>query len=116
MMTQTNLNATASPAPKRELRGSGPPSLGVATDAIPATADDASSRSTAAWRVVYSIVERNSKKHWLRVGIAFVNRDGSLNVRLDAVPINGQLHIRESRETRETSPQLTSDEPRGWRD
>ena len=25
----------------------------------------------------------------------FVNRDGSLNVRLDALPLNGQLHIRD---------------------
>jgi hypothetical protein len=47
------------------------------------------------WKAVYTIVERAGKRHWLRVGVAFVNRDGSLTVRLDAVPITGQLHIRE---------------------
>ena len=47
------------------------------------------------WKVVYAIVERGSKKHWLRIGLAFVNRDGSLNVHLDAVPLTGQLHIRD---------------------
>jgi hypothetical protein len=47
------------------------------------------------WKVVYAIVARGPKKHWLRIGMAFVNRDGSLNVRLDAVPLTGQLHIRE---------------------
>lgn len=30
-----------------------------------------------------------------RVGIAFVNSDGSLNVKLEAIPINGELHIRD---------------------
>ena len=47
------------------------------------------------FKVVYAIVERGPKKHWLRIGLAFVNRDGSLNVRLDAVPLSGQLHIRD---------------------
>src|SRR5947209_102050 len=48
------------------------------------------------WKVVYTIIERGrGRRVWLRVGVAFVNRDQSLNVRLDAVPISGQLHIRE---------------------
>lgn len=47
------------------------------------------------WKVVYAVIERGPKKHWLRIGLAFVNRDGSLNVRLDAVPFTGQLHIRD---------------------
>ncbi len=50
------------------------------------------------WKAVYTIVERpgNDKKLWIRVGTAFVNRDLSLNVRLDASPTNGQLHIRDA--------------------
>ena len=47
------------------------------------------------WKAVFSVVERGKKKYWMRVGMAFVNRDGSLNVRLDALPLNGQLHIRD---------------------
>lgn len=37
------------------------------------------------------------RSSWLRVGVAFVNRDGSLNLLLDAIPIHkdSQLHIRD---------------------
>lgn len=49
------------------------------------------------WKVVYAIIERGGgRKYWQRVGVAFVNRDGSLNVKLDAIPIGGQLHIRDA--------------------
>jgi hypothetical protein len=47
------------------------------------------------WKAVFCVVERLKKKYWLRVGMAFVNRDGSLNVRLDAMPLSGQLQIRD---------------------
>lgn len=49
------------------------------------------------YKVVYTIVERarDGKKFWLRIGAAFTNRDGSLNVYMDALPTNGQLQIRE---------------------
>lgn len=49
------------------------------------------------YKVVYTIVERprDGRKFWLRVGTAFTNVDGSLNVYLDAVPTNGQLQIRD---------------------
>lgn len=60
-------------------------------------------------KLAYTIVERDKdgRKFWVRVGAAFVNRDGSLNVRLDAMPVNGQLHIRDYQplENREGTPQ-----------
>jgi len=37
---------------------------------------------------------------WVRAGIAQVNRDRSLNVGLDVLPLDGKLHIRESHEDR----------------
>ena len=45
---------------------------------------------------VYTITEREGeeKKYWTKIGIGFVNRDDSINVVLDAVPVNGRLHIR----------------------
>ena len=48
-------------------------------------------------KLAYTIVERDKdgRKFWVRVGAAFVNRDGSLNVKLDAMPVNGQLQIRD---------------------
>ena len=54
-------------------------------------------RNQRAVKIAYTIVERphSGKKFWVRVGAAFVNRDGSLNVRLDAMPVNGELQIRD---------------------
>ena len=47
-------------------------------------------------QAVYTVVPKNDGKDlWLRVGSAFPNRDGSLSVLLDAIPVNGRLHIRE---------------------
>ncbi len=45
---------------------------------------------------VYQIISQGEGKKpiWQRIGIAFVNRDSSLNVRLNSVPTNGELHIR----------------------
>lgn len=52
---------------------------------------------TKTYKVVYTIVERqrDGKKYWLRIGAAFENRDGSINIYLDAMPTNGQLQLRE---------------------
>ena len=59
-------------------------------------------------KIAYTVVERNKdgRKFWVRVGAAFVNRDGSLNVRLDAMPVNGELQIRDyqPRESRVGAP------------
>lgn len=69
--------------------------------------------SPTTWKVVYAIVERGPRKHWLRIGMAFVNRDGSLNVRLDAMPLSGQLHIRDNppRDDREPREQASDPAP-----
>ena len=52
---------------------------------------------------VFTISEKESgdadgaKERWTKIGVAFVNRDHSLNVVLDAVPVNGRLHVRDRR-------------------
>ncbi len=46
-------------------------------------------------KIAYVIKERAGQKYWTRVGVAFVNSDGSINVRLEAMPVNGELHIRD---------------------
>lgn len=47
-------------------------------------------------KTVYTVVERApGKSFWVRVGVGFTNRDGSLNLRLDAMPVNGTLQVRE---------------------
>jgi hypothetical protein len=45
-------------------------------------------------QIVYVITERGGKSFWTRVGVAFTNRDGSLNLKLEALPVNGELHVR----------------------
>ncbi len=39
--------------------------------------------------------EGEIKSEWVRIGVAFTNQDGSLNVLLDALPVQGRLHIRD---------------------
>lgn len=47
---------------------------------------------------VYSIIERKEKKHWIKIGAAFPNRDGSVTLYLDALPLGTNcLQIREQR-------------------
>lgn len=46
-------------------------------------------------KIVYVITSRNNKSFWNRVGVAFVNSDGSINVKLEALPVSGELQIRD---------------------
>ena len=47
-------------------------------------------------KTVYTVIDRGQgKSFWVRVGVGFTNRDGSLNLRLDAIPVNGTLQVRE---------------------
>jgi hypothetical protein len=50
---------------------------------------------TSKMKMVYVITQRNNKSYWNRIGVAFVNNDGSLNVRLEALPVSGELQIRD---------------------
>ena len=51
---------------------------------------------------VFSIREGKGGTVWVRAGSAFVNRDGSLNVLLDVLPLDGKLHVREAGDRRDT--------------
>jgi len=45
---------------------------------------------------VFSIREtKGGGSVWIRAGKAFTNKDGSLNVYLDVLPLDGKLHLRE---------------------
>jgi hypothetical protein len=47
-------------------------------------------------KVVFTVVDRGpGKSFWTRVGVGFVNRDGSITLRLDALPTNGTLQVRD---------------------
>ena len=52
---------------------------------------------------VFSVrkAEKTGAAIWVRAGYAWANRDGSANVTLDVLPLDGKLHIREAGEKRE---------------
>ena len=68
-------------------------------------------------KAVYVISGSGDRKFWTRIGVAFVNRDESLNVILDAVPVNGELHIRDfvEREPGEVAPPPAENQKKGGR-
>jgi len=47
-------------------------------------------------KTVYTVVEGSKgKSYWIKVGVGFLNKDGSINLKLDAVPVNGTLQVRD---------------------
>lgn len=50
-------------------------------------------------KAVYTVIDRHDgetkRSFWVRIGAAFVNRDGSYTVKLDALPVNGTLQVRD---------------------
>lgn len=51
------------------------------------------------------------KSFWTRIGRAFFNRDGSINVLLDALPLGRKLQLREAKPKEERTP--SQPEPEG---
>jgi hypothetical protein len=62
------------------------------------TGETATTNGKKPW-AVYNIIERAglTKPIWSRVGSAWVNKDGSISVVLDSVPIGGKIHVREDK-------------------
>ena len=51
---------------------------------------------------VYTIIENgdeDAKNYWQRLGTGWTNKDGSINVTLNALPVNGRLHLRAPKST-----------------
>lgn len=46
-------------------------------------------------KVVFALTERDQKTFWTKIGVAYVNRDGSITCKLDALPVSGQLQLRD---------------------
>ena len=50
-------------------------------------------------RAVFVITEKTTpegqRSYWTKVGAAFDNRDGSVTIKLDALPLSGTLQIRD---------------------
>jgi hypothetical protein len=43
---------------------------------------------------VFALTEKGERTYWTKVGVAYTNRDSSINVQLDALPVSGRLQIR----------------------
>lgn len=43
---------------------------------------------------VFTVSERNSRPIWTKLGRGYLNKDGSINVFLDALPTSGKLQVR----------------------
>lgn len=46
-------------------------------------------------KAVYSVVERNDRSYWTKVGVGFVNKDDSISIQLEAIPLSGKLIVRD---------------------
>ncbi len=46
-------------------------------------------------KVVYAITERGEKSFWTKIGVGYTNRDGSITIKLDAVPVGGTMQVRD---------------------
>jgi hypothetical protein len=63
---------------------------------------------------VFSIKEivegpnKDKKTIWVKAGSAWKNRDGSFNVYLDVLPLEGRLHVREALEERRAETNNTN--------
>ena len=56
------------------------------------------SGGTRPFKVVYAITENkngNGKSFWTKIGVAFTNRDGSITLKLDCVPLGGTMQVRD---------------------
>ena len=47
-------------------------------------------------KVLWMITERGDRSFWTRIGVGNVNRDGSINLTIDAMPLRGaQIQLRD---------------------
>lgn len=55
-------------------------------------------------KAVYTIRNANDQSYWLQIGVGFLNRDNSISVVLNALPLDGKLHIRDFRKNQGDNP------------
>jgi len=69
---------------------------------------------TTETKAVFAITQKGEKSYWTKVGAAFFsNRDGSINLELDALPVSGKLQIRAEDEREERKDRESGGERRG---
>ena len=64
-----------------------------------AEAQRSDGRKFAAWNIIER--KHSDKPIWSRVGTGFVNKDGSINVYLDSIPLLGKIQLRDDKDARD---------------
>ena len=63
---------------------------------------------------IYNIIDgKEGKSRWVRIGSAFVNRDGSINALLKVFPREGKIHIRDRRKASKNGELDNSQQKKG---
>lgn len=62
------------------------------------TKSDTKTSTSSKRLAVYNIKPTEAGKPFFKsIGVAFINKDSSINVILDSLPLDGKLHIREAK-------------------
>ena len=67
------------------------------------------------WKVICPVEKKDGTgTHWARLGVAYGNKDESINLYLDSLPLNGKLQLREwtEEELRERDQRRASSQSR----
>jgi hypothetical protein len=72
-------------------------------EAVESSGETAAAIDGAKRFAAWNIIERKpgEKAIWHKVGVGFVNRDGSINVHLDSIPFQGKIQLRDDKDLRE---------------
>ncbi|GAB3326716.1 hypothetical protein [Haliea atlantica] len=52
--------------------------------------------------IAYHVTESGKKAYWSRIGAAWPNRKGGFQIKLDTLPVNGELVLLPPRERQDT--------------
>jgi hypothetical protein len=63
--------------------------------AIDASSSEGALVHKRSFKVISPVEKRDGGKFWMRIGTAYVNKDDSINVYLDALPKTFELQLRE---------------------
>jgi hypothetical protein len=83
-------------APAARFNRFAPLSVVKGTPNEPAPEEEEMTTKNLPSHTVFHVRDRGADKkaHWTEVGVAFTNKDGSLSVKLNCVPVDGQLQVR----------------------
>ena len=53
---------------------------------------------------VFTVTDKDGHSYWRKLGVGYINKDGSMNLYLDALPINGRLQVRDPKPREDFAP------------